>query len=424
MKARRLTDNTKISVLLRRAEERLQHELKFRRDSDLNLQNLQRELQVYHDALEFQNTDLELALARYKHLYDEAPVGYMSLNNLGMVLNCNLTGASLFGIDREMLIGSSLTPYYIEPERFQNYLAKVIQNEGNHLIELEISFTDGSLRYVQLESRREKQTKKLHIINTILTDISIRKHLEKELKIQQDDLSLMHQQQVAIHTASAIVHEINQPLTAISMYCEVATKYLKDNKVKAELLYAALSGCVQQAQRGGQSIYHLLEYLHGSKKITESFDLRTVIKDACTISQNNWQVSFNSILEFEIDLPPVKGCSMQIQKVVITLFQNSLEAMKGAGIKMPTITTSVRSLEKGDMVMVSVRDNGPGVEKETAQRIFDPFYSTKSIGIGLGLTIGRSLIEANGGQLWLDNATDENIGSVFHFTLPLAHAHS
>jgi C4-dicarboxylate-specific signal transduction histidine kinase len=109
---------------------------------------------------------------------------------------------------------------------------------------------------------------------------------------------------------------------------------------------------------------------------------------------------------------------LQLEKVVLNLLNNGVDAMRGAGISTAAISITVRTAEAGKMAQVTVHDSGPGLDAETAKRIFQPFFTTKSEGIGLGLSISRALVESHGGSLWLD--LGDNTGATFHFTVPFA----
>jgi len=223
---------------------------------------------------------------------------------------------------------------------------------------------------------------------------------------------------VAVQTASAIAHELNQPLAAISAYSEVALHALGSNTVTTETLSRALEGCVGQAQRAGQSLHELLNFLQKGELASEPADLSGIVHEALSIMQNDGFGGFQPALELERGLPPVLGNRIQVQKVLINLLRNGVEAMREAGVPTSSITVKVQTMAGRNMAQITVQDSGPGLDINAAKRIFEPFFTTKPGGIGLGLAISRSLIEANGGQLWVD--PDDGPGATFHFTLPFA----
>jgi len=118
------------------------------------------------------------------------------------------------------------------------------------------------------------------------------------------------------------------------------------------------------------------------------------------------------------DLKPVQANRLQLQKVLVNLLCNAVEAMPGSDLAVQPMTITMSAAAKGQMALVTVQDDGPGIDKAVVSRIFDPFFSTRPEGLGMGLSVSRALIEANGGTLW----TEENAssGAAFHFTLPFA----
>lgn len=252
----------------------------------------------------------------------------------------------------------------------------------------------------------------------VMRDITEHKVIERRLRERRAERESLLGQQVAVQTASAIAHELNQPLAAISAYGEVALQALGRDAVSSETLNRALKGCVDQAQRAGQSLHELLNFLHKGELVTAPIDLNGIVHEALSIAQNDSFGGFHPTLELERDLPPVLGSRIHVQKVLVNLLRNSIEAMREAGRPASAMTITVKTLTRSNMAQVTVQDNGPGLDVETAKRIFEPFFTTKSSGIGLGLVISRSLIEANGGQLWIDRSTGQ--GATFHFTLPFA----
>lgn len=252
----------------------------------------------------------------------------------------------------------------------------------------------------------------------IAQDVTEKKNLEKKLKEQRDETEALFKQQVAARTASAVAHELNQPLAAISAYSEVALHALHDETIYSASLKRALEGCVEQAQRAGRSLHELLAFLQKNEVKTERLNLNDLINEALGTARNDGYGEFNPVVNLEKNLPDVQGNRMQIQKVLVNLFRNAMEAMHTADVSNLKITILVQSLAEKNMALVIVQDSGPGLDQVMAKRIFEPFFSTKPSGIGMGLAISRALIEANGGQLWVD--PDARPGAKFYFTLPFS----
>ncbi len=252
----------------------------------------------------------------------------------------------------------------------------------------------------------------------VARDITEHKTLEKKLQDQRAETETLFAQQVATQTVSAIAHELNQPLAAISAYSEVALHALQNNVIDTVKLKQALEGCVKQAQRAGNSLHELLAFLQKGNLITERLDLNNIVKESLNIAKSYGYGEFQPILQLEQNLPAALGNRVQVQKILVNLLRNGVEAMREAGVPTSAITITVRTNTEMNMAHVTVQDSGPGLDAETAQRVFEPFFTTKPSGMGMGLAISRALAEANGGQLWLEPST--KTGATFHFTLPFA----
>lgn len=252
----------------------------------------------------------------------------------------------------------------------------------------------------------------------VTKDVTKQKNIEKRLQIQRDESENIFKQQVAAITASAIAHELNQPLAAVSAYSEVVLHALQTDTLDSKLthLRKALEGCVTQAQRAGDSLHELIDFLHKGELVTEKVNINNVINQALYIVSHDGHGSFYPILQLEPTLPHVKCNHVQIQKVLVNLFRNASEAM--TKIESPTlkISSAINDSNKKEAIVI-VEDNGSGIEASVAKHVFQPFFTTKPTGIGMGLSISKALVKANGGQLWLD--TDVKYGSRFCLTLPL-----
>jgi PAS domain S-box-containing protein len=281
-----------------------------------------------------------------------------------------------------------------------------------------INPSDGSESWVSAIGRMHFENGHATRLVGVAKDITDKKIFAQKLQEQRNESELILKQQVAAQTISAIAHEINQPLTAISAYSEVALRAMKDSDFYPNHLKRALEGCVVQAQRAGSSLHELLSFLHKNELVTEPFDINGTVKEALSIAKDDGFDGFNLELQLESDIPSVAGSRIQIQKVIVNLIRNAVEAMRGAGIEDSKIIIKVQTNKSKNMAHILVKDHGPGLDLEMQKRIFEPFFTTKPTGIGMGLAISSALVEANGGELWFEPNADK--GATFHFTLPFA----
>lgn len=251
-------------------------------------------------------------------------------------------------------------------------------------------------------------------------DITDSKLLELEEKRHLDDLEQLQKLQIATQTASAVAHEINQPLLAIASYSRAALTMLKSKNPDFDEINNAIKKSEEQSLLAGKSIRDILGFLQRRELLKEAFDLNQEVTDVMGKVKSEHNLVFHTILNLKKDLPLVRANRTHVQKVLINLLRNGIDAMESAGVPLPAITVSVSTTKDNNYAQLTIRDNGPGIPKEHINRLFEPFFTTKinSKGIGLGLAISRSLIEENGGQLWVD--PEEGLGATFHLTLPLA----
>ncbi|MGZ5786892.1 MAG: ATP-binding protein [Ramlibacter sp.] len=253
-------------------------------------------------------------------------------------------------------------------------------------------------------------------VMTLVTDVSRQRRLEDEVQARRDEAERLVNRQVAVHTALAIAHELNQPLGAVSAYCEAALFMLRNGSPSPERLSMALERGVQQAHRAGSSLHELVDFLQQEDAPAEPFDLATAIREALQLVRTE-RYDFDLMLELAPNLPPVMGRRAQVTKAIVNLLHNAVEATNSVGATGARV--GVTAAAAGDMAKVSVQDSGPGLTDDAAKRLFTPFFTTKAGGMGLGLVITRALVEAQGGRLWHD-APAGNGGTVFTFTIPLA----
>jgi C4-dicarboxylate-specific signal transduction histidine kinase len=230
-----------------------------------------------------------------------------------------------------------------------------------------------------------------------------------------------------VHTvgemSTAIAHEINQPLVAIKNYAVAARGRLTRNGtlglVRAQELLDKIEA---QASRAGdvlRSLRAMVKKHDPEATETELGELVAVVLKLVETESRNANIRIQLTVSPELPLVFVDG--IQIQQVVLNLTRNAIEAIEEAGIASSIIKVAVAGTAKNE-IAVSVSDCGPGIAPEDANHIFDPFYSTKRGGLGVGLSISRAIVEAHGGRLSL--ATNEGGGCVFQFTLPVANGGS
>jgi signal transduction histidine kinase len=180
---------------------------------------------------------------------------------------------------------------------------------------------------------------------------------------------------------------------------------------------AALDNIIADGKRAGEVIARIRALTKRQAPRMELLDVNRKVRDVVALAEHELK-SQHIVVRTELDsaLPSVAGDRVQLQQVLLNLIVNAIEAMSGVRDR-PRELTIVTAASEPHGVVIEVRDSGPGLEEEGAERVFEPFYTTKAQGIGIGLSISRSIVEAHGGRLWAN--PNEPYGAVFRFTLPL-----
>lgn len=254
-----------------------------------------------------------------------------------------------------------------------------------------------------------------HVIGTGL-DVTERRAAEEAARQHHADIEKLYREHAVGAMASAFAHELNQPLTAIATYSDASLRQLRAGRADDQLMHN-LEQTALQAQRAAQIIRHIRAFLRRGQLDAAADDLNAAVESAIhQIAAAAQAEGIRIEVRTADDIPPVLLRRAAFEKVLLNLLQNALEASRDAGLRA-TITVRTQ-INGGGFAEVTVSDTGPGLDPETAERIFQPFYTTKPDGLGMGLAISRTLIEAHGGRLWVDPPARG--GAVFHLTLPLA----
>jgi C4-dicarboxylate-specific signal transduction histidine kinase len=214
--------------------------------------------------------------------------------------------------------------------------------------------------------------------------------------------------------ASGLAHELNQPLTAIANFTRGCIRRLQKDDPDLPAILSAMDYSVREAERAAQIIKRLRNFVakgEVSRSLTSINDSIRMVLELSDNEINRFEITID--LQLEEDLPDILADRIQIEQVVLNLLRNSIESLQS--IELPRVI-SIHTSDGDHTITVTLKDNGPGISNENRQNLFHPFFTTKKQGMGLGLSISRSIIEAHGGQLSIMDTDD---GCAFHFTLPI-----
>jgi len=268
----------------------------------------------------------------------------------------------------------------------------------------------------ELERRVDERTGQLHRANeALMAEFAARRRVEEESRRHQAELAHATRLATMGQMAAEMAHELNQPLAAIVSYSQGAARRLRGGEAVSEEMLHAADEITAQALRAGKVLRYMTAFARNRTPSYATRDLGELIIEACRFLEIE---SERCGVTIELELAPtpiqVRMEPLQIEQVVVNLVRNGLDAMRDNGNRQPRlrVSTSVAA----EWVEVCVEDNGSGLSA-AAGRIFEPFYTTKPDGLGLGLSVSRSIVDAHGGRIW---AADRNgPGASVHFTLPL-----
>jgi PAS domain S-box-containing protein len=429
-----ITDDKEMSMclLLNDITERDQREKKL---SD-RVKQLEDKIRKKADHLTESNAALnktvnELNYSRHQLLEREAKLnsilnasieGIVVIDKAGTIVSINAAVENIFGYVAQELIGYSvnqLMPIITRKKQdsyLQKYLRIFIPQAIGQIREVEGLRKDGSLVPLDL-TIAEFPLDGIQYYSGIVRDVSARKRQEQQEKEHLEKLAHVTRLGLMGEMASGIAHEVNQPLSAVVNYTQVCLRFLQNENPDLVKISEVLYKANQQALKAGQIIHSMREFVKPRKIHRSTVDINDLIYDAIGIFEADFKQHLVA-MRFELtkNLPNVFIDQVQIEQVILNLIRNSIDALKD----LPHFTQRHLSVETSlsdlNYIVVRVKDNGPGLTEIQQEKILTPFFTTKASGMGMGLSISRSLVEAHHGTLHFNSKEDK--GTTFYFTLP------
>ena len=251
----------------------------------------------------------------------------------------------------------------------------------------------------------------------VIVDITDRKRTEEALQQAQADLERLNRVMLLEEMAASVAHEVNQPISAVITNANAGLRWLGARQPDLDEVRQALGRIVRDGTRAGEVISRIRALVKKTPARRERLDINQTIREVVALTQTEIQRN-GATLQSRLanDLPLMSADRVQLQQVMINLIVNAIEAMSSAN-ERPRELTVVSGMDDANNPFVEVRDTGPGLDPEQLDRLFQSFYTTKPDGIGMGLAISRSIIEAHGGRL--SAAPNKPRGAVFRLTLPV-----
>ena len=377
-------------------------------------------------ALESAENKLDQANSILKSILTTIPDAMVVIDEAGLISSFSTTAEKMFGYAQEEIIGKNVKILMPEPYKaaHDGYMKRYLQTGEKRIIGIGRTVVgcrkDGTTFPLQLEVGEAKIGEERYFTGFII-DLTEKNQTEAELQSLQADLAHASRLSAVGTLASALAHEINQPLTAIANYLSAARDMMDgDLAENREFFREALAESVSESLRAGTIVRRLREFVSRGEINRRALSIAQVVEDATVLGTIGAQ---ERGVEFSIDIAPdtnhVFVDRVQIQQVMVNLMRNAIEAMADSAEKKLHI--GVTSVDD-ERVEIAISDTGSGIDPELGEHIFDPFASTKGDGMGLGLSICRTIIESHGGTIHAE--PNPGGGTIFRITLEKAEEES
>jgi len=371
--------------------------------------------------------DLRNSEEMHRVIVEAANDAVISMDERGLILLANPATKPMFGYDPVEIVGKPLTILMPETMRklhetgYKRYLATGEKHLNWHGVEVTALRRDGREFPVEV-SFGEMISDGHRVFIGLIRDISERKQAEDKLRASERNLQTTQAELARVsrvttmgELAASIAHEVNQPLTAVVNNGSACLRLLASRHLEPEVLRRALEDIVADGTRASAVVARIRAFIKKQPAEKYELDVNELIQEALVLAGR--ELRENQVMldqQLTRDLPFVLADRVQLQQVLLNLIMNGIEAMAAVTDRPRLVGVQSRIDESGE-VLVAVSDSGTGISAEV-DRVFNPFFTTKANGMGMGLSISRTLVESHGGRLWATPNSPH--GAVFSFTLP------
>ena len=362
--------------------------------------------------------DLQAREAHLKSILETVPDAMVVIDERGSIQSFSSAAERLFSYRPEEVLGRNVKMLMPEPYREQHdsYLNRYLNTGERRIIGIGRVVMgerkDGSTFPIEL-SVGEMKSSNRRFFTGFVRDLSERQQTEARLQELQSELVHMSRLTAMGEMAQALAHELNQPLSAIANYMKGSRRLLEARSdADSEIIREAMDKAAEQSLRAGQIIRRLRDFVARGESERRMESLSKLIEEASALAlvgakEEGVRVRFN----FDPSVDLVLADKVQIQQVVLNLMRNAMEAMEQSDRRELTVS----SKRQGDMAIIAVADTGSGIPADILSNLFQPFVTSKAQGMGVGLSISRTIIEAHGGHISAE--PNSGGGTVFRFTL-------
>ena len=366
-----------------------------------------------------QNLDLLARQAHLKSILDTVPDAMIVIDEQGIMSSFSMAAERLFGYTAAEVIGKNVKMLMPPPyrEAHDGYIGRYLATGERRIIGIGRVVVgerkDGSTFPMEL-SVGEMRSSNQRFFTGFVRDLSERQVTEARLQELQSELVHISRLTAMGEMASTLAHELNQPLSAIANYLKGTRRLLETaSDERAATMRDAMDKAAEQAMRAGQIIRRLRDFVSRGETERRVESLAKLVEEASALAlvgakERGVRVRF----QFDPRVDLVLADRVQIQQVMLNLMRNAVDAMDNSGRREMVLSTTALP---EDMVEIAVADTGSGIAEEVAEQLFQPFVTTKRQGMGVGLSISRTIVDAHGGRIWAEPNRDG--GTVFRFTL-------
>lgn len=348
---------------------------------------------------------------------ESANLGFWSLDLATMQLWTTEHCRRLHGLrpDFAMTVEGFLEACHPDDAPAVGTFVKALGRRASQDVEFRVVLPDGSVRWIHDSAQPRGNGGTAGRICGVVRDVTDRRQAELEAEAQRREVTHLTRVLLLGELSGALAHELNQPLAAILSNAQAAQRFLREDPSDAAEVSQILDDIVREDRRAAEIIRRLRALMKKGETKFQSLDVNEVARDVLDSARRDFAARRITVASFlATDLPAVRGDRIQLHQVLMNLMLNACDAMAGknAAERVLTVASGVRD----GMVQITVEDRGTGIAPEHMERLLQPFFTTKEGGLGLGLTISGSIVEAHGGSLWAANNSDA--GATFHVELP------